>query len=41
VKKGDIKMDIWTLINGLIYVIAFGLMGWVLLDASNASKRRS
>jgi hypothetical protein len=40
VLKGDIKMDIWTLINGLVYLLAFGLMGWVLLDASKVSKRR-
>ena len=34
-------MDMWTVINGLIYLLAFGLMGWVLLDASKISKRRS
>lgn len=32
-------MDIWTVINGLIYLLAFALMGWVLLDASKISKR--
>jgi hypothetical protein len=40
IKKGDIKMDMWTVINGLIYLLAFGLMGWVLLDASKISKKR-
>jgi hypothetical protein len=39
-KKKGIKMDIWTVINGLIYLLAFGLMAWVLLDASRISKRR-
>jgi hypothetical protein len=34
-------MDMWIFINGLIYLLAFGLMGWVLLDASKVSKRRS
>jgi hypothetical protein len=38
--KGDIIMDMWTIINGLIYLLAFGLMAWVLLDASKVSKRR-
>jgi hypothetical protein len=32
-------MDIWTIINGMIYLLAFGLMAWVLLDASKVSKR--
>lgn len=31
-------MDIWTLINGGIYLIAFALIGWILLDAYNKSK---
>lgn len=30
-------MDIWTIINGTIYLLAFALMGWVLLDASKVS----
>ncbi len=32
-------MDIWTLVNGLIYLASFALFGWVLLDASKASKK--
>lgn len=32
-------MDTWVLINGLIYLAAFSLIGWVLLDALKASKR--
>jgi hypothetical protein len=32
-------MDTWTLINGLIYLIDFVLIGWVLLDAVKVSKR--
>jgi hypothetical protein len=32
-------MDIWTIINGMIYLLAFALMAWVLLDASKISKR--
>jgi len=39
-KNGDIKMDMWTVINGLIYLLAFGLIGWVLLDSSRVSKKR-
>lgn len=39
-KKGIQKMDIWNVINGLIYLLAFGLIAWVLLDASRISKRR-
>jgi hypothetical protein len=33
-------MDMWIFINGLIYFLAFGLMAWVLLDASKVSKKR-
>lgn len=33
------SMDIWTLVNGLIYLMAFALFGWVLLDASKVSKK--
>jgi hypothetical protein len=33
------KMDTWTLINGLVYLIDFVLIGWVLLDAVKVSKR--
>jgi len=28
---------IWTLINGLIYVVAFALLAWILLDAKKVS----
>jgi hypothetical protein len=33
-------MDMWTIINGLIYLLAFGLIGWVLLEASRVSKKK-
>jgi hypothetical protein len=33
-------MDIWTVINGLIYLLAFGLIAWVLLDASRVLRKR-
>ena len=33
------KMDIWTVINGIIYLLAFALIAWVLLDASKISKK--
>jgi hypothetical protein len=29
----------WTIINGIIYLLAFGLIGWVLLDASKVTKK--
>jgi hypothetical protein len=29
----------WTIINGIIYLLAFALIGWVLLDASKVSKK--
>jgi hypothetical protein len=29
----------WTIINGIIYLLAFGLIGWVLLDASKVAKK--
>ena len=29
----------WTIINGLIYLLAFALIAWVLLDASKVSKK--
>ncbi len=32
-------MDMWTLINGAIYLICFALIGWMLLDASKASNK--
>lgn len=32
-------MDIWTLVNGLIYLMAFALFGWVLLDSSKIPKK--
>lgn len=32
-------MDTWTLINGVIYLIDFCLIGWVLLDAGKVSKK--
>jgi|GEM_PF-369030 len=28
----------WTIINGVIYLLAFILIGWVLLDASKVAK---
>ena len=28
---------IWTMVNGLIYVVAFALMAWILLDAKKVS----
>lgn len=33
-------MDTWVLINGLIYLIAFSLIGWVLLDAVKAARNK-
>ncbi len=35
--KGAYDMDMWTLINGVIYLIAFALIGWMLLNASKVS----
>jgi len=32
-------MDVWTLVNGLIYLASFALFGWVLLDASKVAKK--
>ncbi len=32
-------MDTWILINGAIYLIAFALIGWVLLDAVKVSRK--
>jgi hypothetical protein len=29
----------WTIINGVIYLVAFALIAWVLLDASKTSKK--
>ena len=29
----------WTIINGIIYLLAFSLIGWVLLDASKVAKK--
>jgi len=29
-------MDLWTVINSLIYLEAFVFFGWVLVDASKA-----
>ena len=28
---------IWTIVNGLIYLVAFTLMAWILLDAKKVS----
>lgn len=28
---------IWTMVNGLIYLVAFALMAWILLDAKKLS----
>ncbi len=38
-KTRSTSMDIWTLVNGLIYLMAFALFGWVLLDSSKIPKK--
>ncbi len=32
-------MDMWTVINGVIYLICFIMIGWMLLDAGKVSKK--
>ncbi len=32
-------MDIWMVANGLIYLLCFAMVGWMLQDALSISKK--
>jgi hypothetical protein len=32
-------MGTWTIINGVIYLVCFAMIGWMLLDAMKVSKK--
>ena len=34
-------IETWTIINGVLYLLAFGLIGYILLDAGRVEKRRA
>lgn len=32
-------MDTWTIVNGVLYLISFAMIGYMLLDAVRVSKK--
>jgi len=32
-------MDTWTIVNGILYLVSFAMIGYMLLDAARVSRK--